>query len=100
MAMGAVKGQAATLQVEMVCLDELVPAEPVALTAQKFGHARLPATWRPGELAGAAVARHAPPPNSLRARYSARLSATSGLSASWRSRSSRSSSPRAWRASC
>jgi transposase len=27
MAMGAVKGQAATLQVEMVCLDELVPAE-------------------------------------------------------------------------
>jgi len=24
--MGAVKGQAATLQVEMVCLDELVPA--------------------------------------------------------------------------
>jgi transposase len=26
MAMGAVKGQAATLQVEMVCLDELVPA--------------------------------------------------------------------------
>jgi transposase len=27
MAMGAVRGQAATLQVEMVCLDELVPAE-------------------------------------------------------------------------
>ena len=27
MAMGAVKGQAATLQVEMVCLDELVPAD-------------------------------------------------------------------------
>ena len=27
MAMGAVKGRAATLQVEMVCLDELVPAE-------------------------------------------------------------------------
>lgn len=27
MAMGPVKGQAATLQVEMVCLDELVPAE-------------------------------------------------------------------------
>ena len=27
MAMGAVKGQAATLQVEMVCLDELVPEE-------------------------------------------------------------------------
>lgn len=27
MAMGAVKGQAATLQVEMVCLDELVPVE-------------------------------------------------------------------------
>src|SRR5213080_1701510 len=26
MAMGAVKGQAATLQIEMVCLDELVPA--------------------------------------------------------------------------
>jgi transposase len=27
MAMGAVKGQAATLQVEMVCLDDLVPAD-------------------------------------------------------------------------
>jgi transposase len=27
MAMGAVKGQAATLQIEMVCLDELVPAQ-------------------------------------------------------------------------
>ena len=27
MAMGPVKGQAATLQVEMVCLDELVPAD-------------------------------------------------------------------------
>ena len=27
MVMGAVKGQAATLQVEMVCLDELVPAD-------------------------------------------------------------------------
>ena len=27
MAMGPAKGQAATLQVEMVCLDELVPAE-------------------------------------------------------------------------
>jgi transposase len=27
MAMGAVKGQAATLQLEMVCVDELVPAE-------------------------------------------------------------------------
>src|SRR5829696_8777844 len=27
MALGAVRGQAATLQVEMVCLDELVPAE-------------------------------------------------------------------------
>src|SRR6266581_3617107 len=27
MAMGAVKGQAATLQVEMVCLDELVPED-------------------------------------------------------------------------
>jgi transposase len=27
MAMGAVKGQAATLQVEMVCVDELVPAD-------------------------------------------------------------------------
>lgn len=27
MAMGAVKGQAATLQLEMVCLDELVPAD-------------------------------------------------------------------------
>ena len=27
MAMGAVRGQAATLQVEMVCLDELVPED-------------------------------------------------------------------------
>ena len=27
MAMGPAKGQAATLQIEMVCLDELVPAE-------------------------------------------------------------------------
>ena len=27
MAMGAAKGNAATLQVEMVCLDELVPAD-------------------------------------------------------------------------
>ena len=27
MAMGAVKGQSATLQVEMVCLDQLVSAE-------------------------------------------------------------------------
>ncbi len=27
MAMGALKGQAATLQVEMVCLDELVPED-------------------------------------------------------------------------
>ena len=27
MAMGPVKGQAATLQIEMVCLDELVPAD-------------------------------------------------------------------------
>lgn len=27
MAMGQVKGQVATLQVEMVCLDELVPAD-------------------------------------------------------------------------
>lgn len=27
MAMGRVKGQAATLQVEMICLDELVPED-------------------------------------------------------------------------
>ena len=27
MAMGATQGSAATLQVEMVCLDELVPAD-------------------------------------------------------------------------